>query len=69
MWKISQRRRTFSASDDEGSRFGDWLSGGIEVRQRRLKGSDAAAGILVPIAAAAVGMTALALVLPLTTGR
>ena len=42
--------------------FGQWRSTQFETWQDRLKGSNAAAEIILPIAAAAIGMTALALV-------
>lgn len=44
-------------------KFRDWLGGEFETRDGRLKGSDAAFAVLLPLAAVAIGMTAFALVL------
>jgi Na+/melibiose symporter-like transporter len=68
MWRISRRRRDPDAHGDQTSRLRDWLSGEFEIRRGRLKGSEAATEILVPVAAAAVGMTSLALVLHFAVG-
>jgi hypothetical protein len=43
-------------------RFSDWAAGQFETWQDRVKGANAAAEIILPIAAAAVGMTAFAIV-------
>ena len=42
--------------------FRDWASGQFETWQERVKGANAAVEILLPVAAAAVGMTAFAIV-------
>ena len=42
--------------------FGEWAKGEFEIWQDHLKGANAAAEIAIPIAAAAVGMTAFAIV-------
>ncbi len=58
--------RVWRANSDPGERrrepFADWAAGDFETWQDRLKGRNAAAEIILPIAAAAVGMTALAIV-------
>ncbi len=46
----------------QSARFSDWAAGQFETWQDSQKGSDAAAEIILPIAAAAVGMTAFAIV-------
>jgi hypothetical protein len=68
MWRISRRRCSLEAERDEPLRFRDWLSGEFAIWQGRLKGSETATEILVPVAAAAIGMTSLALVLHFAAG-
>jgi hypothetical protein len=58
--------RVWSANSDtppdNRMSFGEWRSSQFETWQDRVKGSNAAAEILLPIAAAAVGMTVFAIV-------
>ena len=48
--------------------LGDWMRWRYDTRTERLMGSDAAAQILLPIAAAAVGMTAIGIAYRLAGG-
>lgn len=45
-----------------------WLNADLDVWQARIKGSDAAVGILLPIAAVAIGMLCFAIILHLEVG-
>jgi Flp pilus assembly protein TadB len=60
-----QRRRGETAA---APRILEWLSGDFEAGTGRVSAVEAAVEVLVPVAAAAVGMSSLALVLHLTTG-
>jgi hypothetical protein len=66
LWRISRRGRDAGLDAGEHERFGDWLDGELETWQGPLKGAQAATQIILPLAAAAIGMTALALVLHFT---
>lgn len=55
-WRSNQRRPPSLTSN---SGFRKWADGSIEVWQSRLKGSDAAIDILLPLAAVALGLLAL----------
>jgi hypothetical protein len=52
------RPRKTSAGDDNGPSLRDWGTWDFETWQDRLSGAQAALHILLPIAAAAIGMTA-----------
>jgi len=56
------QRDSERTADDERS-FGDWASGRFDTWQDRRRGASAAVEVLLPIAAAAFGMTAFAIVL------
>ena len=61
LWRVW---RANSDPDSHGGRepFAAWAAGDFETWQDRVKGRNAAAEIILPIAAAAVGMTAFAIV-------
>ena len=59
IWRVARRNGADNAAPQ---RFSDWASGQFETWQDHVKGSNAAAEIILPIAAAAVGMTAFAIV-------
>ncbi len=42
--------------------FRDWAAGDFDIWQDRVKGTNAAAEVMIPIAAAAIGMTAIGIV-------
>ncbi|MBX9824305.1 MAG: hypothetical protein K2Y27_04835 [Xanthobacteraceae bacterium] len=56
------------AGREQGPSLRDWLSGDFETCQYRLKGTEAAIQILLPIAAVSLGLTAFGLVLYFTMG-
>jgi hypothetical protein len=56
------------AGREQGPPLRTWLSGDFETWQYRLKGSEAAIQILLPIAAVSFGRTAFGLELYLTLG-
>jgi hypothetical protein len=60
LWRV-WRANTDERADDR-MRFSEWKSMQFETWQDRVKGSDAAVEIILPIAAAAIGMTAFAIV-------
>jgi hypothetical protein len=48
--------------------LGGWLNADLDVWQARIKGRDAATGILLPVAAVAIGMLCFAIILHLDVG-
>lgn len=60
LWRVW--RANSGPSERKHKPFADWMAGDFETWQDRVKGRNAAAEIILPIAAAAVGMTALAIV-------
>ena len=60
LWRVSRGNSTPRQRKREP--FADWAAGDFETWQDRVKGSNAAAEIILPIAAAAIGMTAFAIV-------
>jgi uncharacterized ion transporter superfamily protein YfcC len=56
------RRNSVARAQGKSEAFGDWAKGEFEIWQDHLKGANAAAEIAIPIAAAAAGMTAFAIV-------
>ena len=63
LWRIAVRHGAPAAHGT----LQDWLVGDVEVWQARLKGSDAAAAMLLPVAAVGLGMLALATVFLIVT--
>jgi len=61
LWRVGRANRD-TKTDRKPEPFADWAAGDFETWQDRVKGRNAAAEIILPIAAAAVGMTALAIV-------
>ena len=68
LWRISRRNRDAGLDGGQRGSLSTWLRGGVEIWQGQLKGSDAAMQVVLPLAAAAVCMTALALVLHFDLG-
>jgi len=68
LWRV--RRHGHDPRDTSLSHrtFGGWLNADLDVWQTRVKGKDAAAAILLPIAAVAVGLLCLAIVLHIDVG-
>ena len=63
LWRISRRGRGTGLDKGRDRSFDDWLRGEVDTGGSTLRGRDAFAQILLPIGAAAVGMTILMLVL------
>jgi len=62
LWLVWRANRDPADEPERPVGFREWTSGQFETWQDRVKGADAAVEIVLPIAAAAVGMTALAIV-------
>jgi hypothetical protein len=60
---MRQARRTAEPGEEEGLSFAAWLRREVETATGRVRGLTAAIELAVPIAAVAVGMTALTIVL------
>ncbi|HEX3885647.1 MAG TPA: hypothetical protein VHW66_23545 [Stellaceae bacterium] len=65
LWRISRRNRMSGLDKGRSRSFGAWLDGEFDTWGSRLHGTHAATQIILPIAAAAVGMTLLMIVLHL----
>ncbi len=61
LWRVARANRAPDRTENRAS-FSDWMSGQFETWQDRVKGRNAAIEIALPIAAAAAGMTAFAIV-------
>lgn len=61
LWRVARANRD-SAESEERPSFAEWSAGQFETWQDRVRGRNAAIEIALPIAAAAVGMTAFAIV-------
>jgi hypothetical protein len=68
LWRV--RRHGHDPRDTSLSSWplANWLHAELDVWQTRIRGSDAAAGILLPVAAVSIGMLCLAIVLHLDVG-
>jgi hypothetical protein len=68
LWRV--RRHGHDPRDTSLSHrtLGGWLNADLDIWQARIKGSDAATGILLPIAAVAIGMLCFAIILHLDVG-
>ena len=62
LWLVGRADPDPVAKPEQRQTFSDWASGQFEISQGRRKGAAAAVEIILPIAAAAVGMTAFAIV-------
>ena len=61
LWRVARANQD-RPEDERSPDFDDWASGQFETWQDRVKGSNAALEIILPVAAAAIGMTAFAIV-------
>jgi FtsH-binding integral membrane protein len=62
LWRVWRANRAPSDAPERRLEFSEWAACQFETWQDSLKGSNAAAEIILPIAAAAIGMTAFAIV-------
>jgi hypothetical protein len=62
LWRVWRANRAPPDAPESRIRFADWAAGQFETWQDRVKGANAATEIILPIAAAAVGMTAFTIV-------
>jgi hypothetical protein len=69
LWLVWRKHRGSGAEPGEGISLRDWASGSFEIWQDRLKGANAIVEILLPIAAVALGMTALGIVFHYTVAN
>jgi len=65
LWRISRRGRDTGLDKGRGRTLAAWLDGEVEIWGSRIHGTHAATQIILPLAAAAVGMTVLMIVLHL----
>ena len=62
LWRVWRANHERPDAPEDRAKFSDWAAGEFETWQDSVKGTNAATEILLPIAAAAVGMTAFAIV-------
>ena len=60
LWRVARANQN-RTEDERSPDFDDWAAGQFETWQDRVKGSNAALEIVLPVAAAAIGMTAFAI--------
>ncbi len=68
IWRVWRRRTPDGAAEQPRTAFADWWRGDVETWQGRVEGWDAAVEVLMPLGAAAIGMTLIGLVFALTPG-
>jgi hypothetical protein len=68
LWRISRRGRNAGLGAGTPVSFSTWLRCRLGTWQGEMSGTDAALQVILPLAAAAVGMTALVLVLHFDIG-
>lgn len=67
MWRVGRDAAAGSTAPERVT-FTDWWRGEVETRQGRVEGWDAAVEVLLPLGAAAIGMTFIGLIFRLTGG-
>jgi hypothetical protein len=68
IWRVWRRNTPDGAAEPPAVAFSDWWRGEVETWQGRVEGWDAAVEVLMPLGAAAIGMTLIGLVFRLTGG-
>lgn len=69
IWQVWRHNAPDGASDQQPrTAFADWWRGQMETWQGRVEGWDAAVEVLLPLGAAAIGMTLIGLIFRLTAG-
>jgi hypothetical protein len=66
LWSIGRTARPVDAAPEGVRSFRDWISGNLDTSQGRRTSISASVEILLPIAAAAVGITLIGIVFDLT---
>jgi hypothetical protein len=68
MWRVARGKAAAGMADPERTPFTEWWHGEVETLQGRVEGWDAAVEVLLPLGAAAIGMTLIGLIFRLTGG-
>jgi len=68
IWRVWRRNTPEGAAGQPHMAFSDWWRGEVETWQGRVEGWDAAVEVLMPLGAAAIGMTLIGLIFRLTAG-
>jgi hypothetical protein len=68
LWRVQRHGHGPRDTSLSPRSLSNWLHTDLDVWQTRIRGSDAAAAILLPIAAVAIGMLCLAIVLHIDVG-
>jgi hypothetical protein len=68
MWRVARAKAAPGEADPERATFADWWRGEVETWQGRVESWDAAVEVLLPLGAAAIGMTLIGLIFRLTGG-
>jgi hypothetical protein len=68
LWRVWRHTAPDGVAEQPRMDFADWWRGEVETWQGRVEGWDAAVEVLLPLGAAAIGMTLIGLVFRLTAG-
>ena len=68
IWRVWRHETPDGRAEPTHPRFADWWRGEVETWQGRVEGWDAAVEVLMPLGAAALGMTLIGLIFRLTPG-
>jgi hypothetical protein len=68
IWRVWRHHTPDGAAEQPHAAFSDWWRGEMETWQGRVEGWDAAVEVLMPLGAAAIGMTLIGLIFRLTPG-
>jgi hypothetical protein len=68
IWRTWRHNAPDGTAEQPRRAFSDWWRGELETWQGRVEGWDAAVEVLLPLGAAAIGMTLIGLVFRLTAG-
>ena len=68
IWRVWRKTSADGPAEQPKIHFSDWWHGELETWQGRVEGWDAAVEVLLPLGAAAVGMTLIGLIFRLTAG-
>ncbi|HXE29044.1 MAG TPA: hypothetical protein VN656_11045 [Stellaceae bacterium] len=68
LWRVQRHGHDPRDTSLSHRSFWNWLDAELDVWQGRIKGRDAAAGILLPVAAVAIGMICFAIIINIEIG-